>query len=292
MNDQEPEFDAVLLAGGRARRLGGADKPGVTVGGRSLIARVAAAAAGAGRLVVVGPARPELPHAVTVREDPPGAGPVPALRAGLAEVRAPWAVLLAADLPFLGFAEVTGLRRRARTGTGAVLVDDGGREQWLAGCWRTDVLRAALAGYQGASLHGLLSPLDPVRLATPAGERAPWLDCDTPEAVERARRLAGRAGRTVVTAEHGPRPARRGGMIVLEDWLEVACRELGLKASDVDRDLVLDLARDVAHGVARPAAPLTAYLLGLAVGRGEPARDAAARITELAEGWAADPDPV
>lgn len=80
-------------------------------------------------------------------------------------------------------------------------------------------------------------------------------------------------------------------MSVLEDWLDAACRELGLDRGDIDRDLVLDLARDVAHGVARPGAPLTAFLLGLAVGRGAPARDAAARLTELAEGWAAAPEP-
>ncbi|WP_233617733.1 MULTISPECIES: DUF6457 domain-containing protein [Actinomadura] len=80
-------------------------------------------------------------------------------------------------------------------------------------------------------------------------------------------------------------------MSVLEDWMDAACRELGLDRGDIDRDLVLDLARDVAHGVARPGAPLTAYLLGLAVGRGAPARDAAARLTELAEGWGAAAEP-
>ncbi|TDD74817.1 hypothetical protein E1293_29005 [Actinomadura darangshiensis] len=77
-------------------------------------------------------------------------------------------------------------------------------------------------------------------------------------------------------------------MPVLEDWITAACRELGLERGDVDQGLVLDLARDVAHGVARPGAPLTAYLLGLAVGRGTPARDAAARLTEMAEGWQAE----
>ncbi|GAA0577893.1 DUF6457 domain-containing protein [Actinomadura livida] len=74
-------------------------------------------------------------------------------------------------------------------------------------------------------------------------------------------------------------------MSVLEDWINAACGELGLERCEIDRDLVLDLARDVAHGVARPGAPLTAYLLGLAVGRGVPARDAAARLTEMAETW-------
>ncbi|WP_240497415.1 NTP transferase domain-containing protein, partial [Streptomyces hirsutus] len=40
-------YDALVLAGGGARRLGGADKPGVRVGGRSLLDRVLAACSGA-----------------------------------------------------------------------------------------------------------------------------------------------------------------------------------------------------------------------------------------------------
>jgi hypothetical protein len=80
---------------------------------------------------------------------------------------------------------------------------------------------------------------------------------------------------------------------VLDDWLEAACAELGIDPGEVHRDLILDVARDVAHGVARPAAPLTAYLLGLAVGGGTPVRDAAARISEMAESWPGrrPPDP-
>jgi hypothetical protein len=68
---------------------------------------------------------------------------------------------------------------------------------------------------------------------------------------------------------------------MLEEWIEAVCRELGLERDQIDRDLVLDLARDVAHGVARPAAPLTAYLLGLAVGRGADPAQAAATLTGL-----------
>ena len=59
-------------------------------------------------------------------------------------------------------------------------------------------------------------------------------------------------------------------------------------ARSVDVRAILDMARDVAHGVDRPAAPLTAYLLGLAVGQGHPLAAAAARISDLAAGW--DPD--
>ncbi|SHN43997.1 DUF6457 domain-containing protein [Cryptosporangium aurantiacum] len=75
----------------------------------------------------------------------------------------------------------------------------------------------------------------------------------------------------------------------LDDWVAAVSVDLGLD-KPVDRSLVLDLARDVAHGVARPAAPLTTYLLGLAVGAGADPRAAATAISALAEGW--NPDRV
>jgi hypothetical protein len=71
----------------------------------------------------------------------------------------------------------------------------------------------------------------------------------------------------------------------LDEWTDAACRELGLDPASLDVKLVLDLARDVAHGVARPAAPLTAYLLGVAVGQGRPLAGSAARISQLAAQW-------
>jgi hypothetical protein len=72
---------------------------------------------------------------------------------------------------------------------------------------------------------------------------------------------------------------------MLDEWAAAVCGELGLDPAALDPRLVLDLARDVAHGVARPAAPLTAYLLGLAVGQGRPPAEAAARISQLAAQW-------
>jgi Domain of unknown function (DUF6457) len=77
-------------------------------------------------------------------------------------------------------------------------------------------------------------------------------------------------------------------MNTLEQWTAAVCADLGLGSLDpgsADTKAVLDLARDVAHGVARPAAPLTAYLVGVAVGRGLALPDAAARIRALAAGW-------
>jgi hypothetical protein len=77
-------------------------------------------------------------------------------------------------------------------------------------------------------------------------------------------------------------------MNTLESWTEAACAELGIDPADMDTRAVLDLARDVAHRVARPAAPLTAYLLGIAVGRGQTPQGAAGRLRGLAEAW---PEP-
>jgi hypothetical protein len=74
-------------------------------------------------------------------------------------------------------------------------------------------------------------------------------------------------------------------MTTLDNWTAAACEELGLEAALVDVRQILELARVAAHQVERPAAPLTAYLLGLAVGTGQSADEAAARLTALADGW-------
>jgi hypothetical protein len=69
-------------------------------------------------------------------------------------------------------------------------------------------------------------------------------------------------------------------MTDLDDWVAAAAVALGL-TNEVDQVLVLDLAREVAHGIARPAAPLTSYLLGLAVARGADPAEAAATVRAL-----------
>jgi molybdenum cofactor guanylyltransferase len=232
-------FDTVVLAGGRAARLNGADKPSLEVGGTPLLVLVARAAAGAGtlRLIIVGPKRTGTVRAglaalagqlsggiVSVREEPPGAGPVPALRRGLAEVTAPLVAVLAADLPFLTGAELDRVlaavssrppdraaghagrpAQQAGRPAGAVLTDQAGREQWLAGAWQAEPLRRALADYRGGSLGGLLAPLRPVLLppaeGRPGATAAPWLDCDTPADLAAAR--AAVASSTVAGSEAG-----------------------------------------------------------------------------------------
>lgn len=76
----------------------------------------------------------------------------------------------------------------------------------------------------------------------------------------------------------------------LDDWVAEAAALLGIAPADVPVAAVLDLARRVAHGVARPAAPVTTFLLGLAVGAGRTEELAALadRLGDAAEAHAAE----
>jgi hypothetical protein len=73
-------------------------------------------------------------------------------------------------------------------------------------------------------------------------------------------------------------------MSTLDDWIAQAAGALDLPADSISTDLrneLLDLTRDVAHGVARIAGPLTCYLVGVAVGRGADPHAALASLTAL-----------
>jgi len=172
------DWGAIVLAGGSGRRLGGVDKAGVVLGGRTLLDRALAAVAGAAPVVVVGPER-AADGVVWTREDPPGGGPVAGLAAGLAVVTdVDFVAVLAVDQPGVTASTVDRLRAAVGDASGAVLVDDG-HLQWLAGVWRTSVLRAAMpAEPEGASLRSVLRPLAPVEVPARPGEAD---DVDTPQ---------------------------------------------------------------------------------------------------------------
>ena len=79
----------------------------------------------------------------------------------------------------------------------------------------------------------------------------------------------------------------------LHDWIDELCDELDIEL-EVDEALVLDLARDAAHNVERPAAPITTFLLGYAAAQagGKPAEveRLAGLATALALRWDKSPD--
>ena len=69
-----------------------------------------------------------------------------------------------------------------------------------------------------------------------------------------------------------------------DDWIQAVCLELGI-SPPVNVAEILDVARDAAHNVERPAAPITTYLLGYAVAQGADPIQAAAKLSRLATGW-------
>ncbi|MFD7981454.1 DUF6457 domain-containing protein, partial [Streptomyces sp. NPDC059749] len=204
-------------------------------------------------------------------------GPSPAPRPA-----APVVLVLSADLPFFGVGAARRLVRAlegAPGSEGAVMVDAEGREQPLVAVYRVEALRRELER-AGPVLGGL--PLRRVvgrlRVERVAAEGSASFDCDTWEDIATARARI---------REHGN---------VLDEWITAVKDELGIDL-DVDTGLLLDLARDAAHGVARPAAPLTTFLVGYAAasaagagGGREAVAEAARKAAALAQRWAGEQD--
>lgn len=168
----------LILAGGRARRMG-RDKALLRLGGATLLERaIDLVRSAGGEPVVVGPARPELPLPGVRRLDEtaggaPAAGPLPALRHGLAATGAPVAVALACDLPFLTRALLERLVREAAR-FDAVVPRAGGELQVLAAAYTRaclPVIEAACAAGERA-VHAILP-----RLRTRILEEPELLDC-------------------------------------------------------------------------------------------------------------------
>lgn len=85
------------------------------------------------------------------------------------------------------------------------------------------------------------------------------------------------------------------GLVNLHDWIDELCDVLDVEV-DLDEALILDLAKDAAHNVERPAAPVTTFLLGYAAARydGNPAavERLAAAATDLALKWDKSEDEI
>ena len=183
-------FDAVVLAGGTARRLGGADKALVPVGESTLLERVLAATADAHRVVCVGPPRPTPVDVTWTREEPAGGGPVAGLVAGLAEVGSPVTLVLAVDLPFVSSSVARMLARDCPAGGALLVADEEGRAQPLLGAYDTSALRTRLRDLGDATnlpMGGVVDGISVRLVSVPRVAR----DCDTWADVESARRVAG-----------------------------------------------------------------------------------------------------
>ncbi|MGX1620664.1 DUF6457 domain-containing protein, partial [Streptomyces sp. NPDC055506] len=185
------------------------------------------------------------------------------------------------DLPFLQERTVGRLLSTLRESAadGVLLTDPDGRDQPLVAAYRTRRLRETLAlladrhgGPHGLPLRRLTAELDLTRISDPVAS----FDCDTWDDIASARARI---------REHGH---------VLDEWISAVKDELGIDL-DVDVKELLDLARDAAHGVARPAAPLTTFLVGYAAARAgggpEAVAEAARKAVALAARWAEESTP-
>nr|WP_249361860.1 NTP transferase domain-containing protein [Gordonia araii] len=239
------------MAGGRARRLAGADKPASRVGGRRLIDIALHAASRAGRIVVVGPERDLGDGVIQVQEEPPFAGPAAAVAAGFAAL-GPLdddrnVAVLAADLPFLTAAAVAELaeRRTSANAPAAFALDESERLQYLVGVWRADALRQALRTADAS----MKSMIPGGALGVPIAGIA---DVDTAADLAAARERAGPVG-IVAASLHSISPVDPHSV------------DLGdLPADDLDRCLDSVLARPLAAAAEFPAFD-TAAMDGYAV---------------------------
>ena len=195
------EVVAIVLAGGRSRRMG-RDKAGVVLGGRTLLQRAVDATAGvATRVVIVGAPGRALPEVACARPlvfvtDPvEGEGPLAGIVTGLEAAGAPVAVVTCCDQPFIRPAFLWLLAECARTHV-AVLPVFEGRPEPLCTAVRREALpqlRAALdhgnrAAMVLADLPGaLLLPREEWEAADPDGWS--FTGVNTPEELARAETL-------------------------------------------------------------------------------------------------------
>jgi molybdopterin-guanine dinucleotide biosynthesis protein A len=175
-------IDAIVLAGGRATRLGGASKAALRVDGRSMLELAIAALSGVRDVVVVGD-EPDIRAAASdaaitiVREMPAFAGPAAAIAAGfdVLDAGSDFVVVLGCDTPAVGEAIVVLLDAVQVGSDGVVAVSSDGRPQPLVAVYSTPGLASCIARHRHAgdlenlSVRALLSGLDPALVLAPEG---------------------------------------------------------------------------------------------------------------------------
>ncbi|RJS45885.1 molybdopterin-guanine dinucleotide biosynthesis protein [Nocardioides cavernaquae] len=165
---------AVILSGGTAVRLAGADKASIEIHGRTLLEYALDAVMDAGEVVVVGEWVPTNRPVTFTREDPPLGGPAAGVLAGLDAFIAPprQLVVLAVDMPRVTLDTIARLRDAAHLRDGAVLVDGSGRRS-LAYVLDTEVVAARRPAYGdefGMSMRTLLGDMDLAAVPAVEGE--------------------------------------------------------------------------------------------------------------------------
>lgn len=269
----------MILSGGRSRRFGGVHKPGVRLGGQTVISRIL----GTVRQAVpeaevwvagttVGLTDAEADSVGSVREEPEFSGPLAGIEAaartmGDSEVT----VILAGDMPLVRPDHLRALIAASReSGLPAAGVDDRGKRQFLCAAWPTALLRRRLADIgqtQDRAVKLLFSGLE---VAPVDVDPAEIVDFDTPEEYQRVAvriEAADTIGSLPGASDVEATKASPGARAVPEQVLrmrDLAATELpeGVWMTDAEVAAVLDFASHIKHSDSSLSPVLAAFLAG------------------------------
>lgn len=241
--------DSIIVAGGKAERLGGIDKAmlKLTSTGESLLAGVVASCPA--RVIVVGPTRAGISNVEWVLDQVEEGGPASGIWAGLSKVTSEYVFISAGD-QLLDSETVNMICEAALGHDGAWAIRADGSGQPLCACVKSAKIRELLAPTAGvnASPIRLMSTLEMVGVPVKSGQVT---DVDTWQD------LVGLLKRSELMDQ------------VTQMWLTRVGELISVDHNVVPVSELLDLTREVAHGVERKSAPLTTFMLGYAAGKSE-----------------------
>jgi len=246
-----PMPDSIVVAGGKATRMGGLDKAMLPLGlsGKALIVDVIKSCQG--KVFIVGSSREidaESQELVNwVPDLNPGGGPAAGIWSGLGSISTEYVFISAADQT-LTDETVTRIVSAAQGNDGAWAIRADGNGQPLCACVRTALLRGLLESTQGINQSPLrlLSSLNMVGVTVNPNQ---VVDFDTWQDVAKAVKESDAMDQ------------------ITQMWMARVETLLNVDSHDVLTSELLDLTREVAHGVERKSAPLTTFLIGYAAGK-------------------------
>ena len=181
-------MSVILLTGGSSRRMG-TDKASLAFGNDSLLSFHLEQMSSTFPVVVVGEQSEAWPEVTFIRENPIGTGPVAAVAAAMELVNTPVVLLLAVDTPF-AFSHLLGFEL-GQNSHALIPRDPSGQTQYLAGIYRSEPLRRALAELgspEGKSMRELISHLQSIEYRQmDSNNYESFMDFNTPEELSTAR---------------------------------------------------------------------------------------------------------
>ena len=240
------EISSIIVAGGKASRIGGIDKTMLPLGinGGALLTEVVAASPG--KKIVVGKPRNIDAEVIWIDDQEVGGGPAAGIWSGLAEVETDYVFLVAGDQQ-LTAKVVEEICSAALGRDGAWALRPDGQGQPLLACVKTNLIRTLLEPTKGLNQSPLrlMEQLDMFGVKVNDNDLK---DIDTWLDVQRIVKEQAVSDVTPI-------------------WLAKVAATLGIPATQIPVEQLLDLTREVAHNVERKSAPLTTYLIGLAEGK-------------------------